>query len=676
MIDKLNLIYNEQDNLYIYKDNPSINYADGSEDFFIDLFEKLDNIQPYDVSLQKYIKDWATKYHLSYIRTNLLDSVGQVLKKDGRVLELGGGVGAITPWLAKCYKSVDVIEGSYKRAKALRLRTKNTKNVRVFVGDIENVEYLETDYDVVTLIGVMEYIPFYSKKISSYDACNQFLRKVGRCLKDDGILIIAIENKLGAKYFSGCTEDHNNEFFSGIMNYPKKSPITFSRNELEDLLKESGFTNIQFYHVLPDYKLPVLFFKEDPAIYETNPSLFARGLFPDYSGKREFLFSEPLFLESIYKARLLHHFSNSFLVLCSNSGKVNLKTDWIVKKFWNKENTRPEFHHSISFIQNKDQIWVERKPLKYSKNTFIIGDIQFHLNSETFIQGENLNQQAYRSVIADRSYSSLTAILKSILSHLKQEFSLARVDEDGYEYVDGTAIDYCLWNIVQDNTSKLHFIDRKWKYLRAITADFVIFRSIIGLYQDVYPFIEETKLSDFVIKIMQNLFPQYNKTRFDYNFRSEEEFMKQVFEPGININSNITLRKNIIEQLKIFKKMGTDLMLSKLEKRLIKGNIFLWGAGIHTINLLKVLKKIEFPIERIKGIVDSNPDKDGTFINGIPVFSKETFLKNIYKDCANIIISSKSFEDEIYMQLRHLFGNEINLIRLYNNELNVDLFFE
>ncbi|NLW48832.1 MAG: methyltransferase domain-containing protein [Firmicutes bacterium] len=665
--------YDEQNDLFVYENAGTLNYSDGSEKYFIDLFTKIDNANP--VELQKFIKDWPTRYHLSIMRSNILESVANLLNKDGEVLELGGGIGAVTGWFADNFKNVDVIEGSLNRAKALRLRTRNKDNVRVLVGDIAKVEYPREHYDLISLIGVLEYLPFYSN-VAPYKVCLDFLKKVNKNFHENGILVIAIENKLGAKYFSGCTEDHNSELFSGIMDYPKKSPITFSRNELEDLLKESGFTNIQFYHMFPDYKLPVLFFREDPAIYETNPSLFARGLFPDYSGKREFLFSEPLFLESIYKARLLHHFSNSFLVLCSNSGKVNLKTDWIVKKFWNKENTRPEFHHTIQFLQKDNKLLVERKPLANGKETFTIEDIQFQLKSEVFVQGTSLLLLAYRSVIEDQSYSGLITILNNVLSNLKQQYGLKNVDEEGYEYIDGAAIDYCLWNIVQDDASKLHFIDQKWKYLKAITADFVIFRSIIGLYGDVYPFIQESNLSDFVIRIMKKLFPKYNEVRFKYNLNMEEDFEKQVYKPEIIIKNNGQIRKNIVDQIKKLKEIENQKMLVILERLLVTGNVYIWGAGTHTINLLNVFNKMKFPLDRITGIVDSNPDKNNTIINGIPVFSKDNFQKNKCKECTNIIISSKSFEDEIYSDLQNLFGDEINIIRLYHNGLNVDLLFE
>ena len=36
---------------------------------------------------------------------------------------------------------------------------------------------------------------------------------------NNGNIIIAIENRYGMKYWAGCREDHNGEFFSGIENY-------------------------------------------------------------------------------------------------------------------------------------------------------------------------------------------------------------------------------------------------------------------------------------------------------------------------------------------------------------------------------------------------------------------------------------------------------------------------
>ncbi len=674
MLDKLNLIYNEQDDIYIFKNSVFIDYSDGSEDYFIDLFKKIDKIKSYDVSLQKYIKDWATKYHLSYIRTNLLDSVLQLFKKDGKVLELGGGMGAITPWLAENFKSVDAIEGSNKRAKALRLRTKNTENVRVFVGDINEIEYPEIDYDVITLIGVMEYIPFYSQNASPMSVCKCFLERIGKYLKKDGILIIAIENKLGAKYLSGCTEDHNGQLFSGVMGYPNNSPITFRRNELEELTKQSGFKNSQFYHIFPDYKLPQLFFREDSKVYQTSSSIFNRGIFPDYSGKREYFFMEQLFMDTLYQAKLLHQLSNSFLVLCSKSSTTNLKTDWLIKKYWNRINSRPEFHHCINFIEKDNRLFVERKPLEVGKKEAEFEKINFELKNDFFKYGDCLNKEAYRAILKNDRYSSLIGLLKNVREELITYYSCEECDAEGYTLVSGKAIDYCLWNLNRTKDMKLQFIDQKWDYQERITEDFVIFRSLLGLYPEVYPFIAEEKQSNFIIKIMKEIYPQYNMERFTMNYIKEREFEKNITITDEVFDDNIAYKKYFLWMKKDYRYWVNEetKFCVQLMGRLDNGQTFIWGAGGHTLKLFKLFDRIKFQV-MISGIIDSNSEKNNTFINSIPVLSKNNFLTNKFDICKNIIISSQSYEDEIYNELKEIVGNRINLIRLYDGSFNTDL---
>ena len=159
--------------------------------------------------------------------------------------------------------------------------------------------------------------------------------------------MIGIENKLGAKYFSGCHEDHTGKLFDGIMDYPRKSPVTFSRNEMEEMLHESGMTQVQFYHLFPDYKLPKLVFKETEDDDYSMVRGWIKGYFEDLSRERLYFFHDTLFIETLIKSKLLHHFSNSFLIVSSVSDKTNLDTDFLIKKFWNPEDTKPVFHHTI-----------------------------------------------------------------------------------------------------------------------------------------------------------------------------------------------------------------------------------------------------------------------------------------------------------------------------------------
>ncbi|MZP29447.1 radical SAM protein [Heliobacterium undosum] len=107
----------------------------------------------------------------------------------------------------------------------------------------------------------------------------------------------------------------------------------------------------------------------------------------------------------------------------------------------------------------------------------------------------------------------------------------------------------------------------------------------------------------------------------------------------------------------------------RLREALQGRQVYIWGAGVHTQKLLAILERKGFPLEAINGVVDSNPRKDGTSLNGHPVFFKERFLAELADRCTDIIISSATFEDEIYAQLHPLLGERVNLIRLYNGDL-------
>src|SRR3546814_17264695 len=76
-------------------------------------------------------------------------------------------------------------------------------------------------------------------------------------LTEDDILIIAIENQFGLKYFNGDREDHLGTLFDGIEGYSRHpgKARTFGRVELDLLVKEK-FEHTRFLYPYPDYKIP------------------------------------------------------------------------------------------------------------------------------------------------------------------------------------------------------------------------------------------------------------------------------------------------------------------------------------------------------------------------------------------------------------------------------------
>jgi len=517
--------------LYLHSASGRIDYHDGSEDYLAGIFGSLEpDRELCPAELERHIKDWPTRYHLSSLRTNLLAAVEELLPTTGNVLELGAGTGALTTWLCKRFRSVDAVEGAMDRAKVLKLRAGHCNNLRVFVGDITKMEFPDT-YDLITLIGVLEYVPYFAGDCSDRagTACIDFLSRLARYLNPGGVLMIATENKLGAKYFSGFPEDHNGICFSGIMDYPAGSPITFSRNELEDILNESGLKHTKFYHAFPDYKLPTTVIKEGPRMYDVDISGFVRGLFPDYLNKRDYLFHDSLFFGTLVKARLLHYFSNSFLVLSSRSASAGLDANWLVRKFWNPQMTKSLLHHTISLESTDGSFFIKRKPLPGGEGAGEYGKVRFNLpETSEYVAGVNLMTVAYKSIFLNDRYALLTNLLHEIAKYLDDGFFSGPLDDEGYHLIDGRSIDCCFWNLVRTKDGQLVQIDNKWRHTDMIPADYVIFRNLLQLFAEVHPFIAETDSSQFILPIMQRIFPRYGEERLHSSMKREIDFQNSI----------------------------------------------------------------------------------------------------------------------------------------------------
>jgi len=69
-------------NIYVHSHTPPIEYKDGAEEYLLNLFRGQKEIKSYSPELVKYVKDWATMYHLSPRRVNLLESVSEILDKE------------------------------------------------------------------------------------------------------------------------------------------------------------------------------------------------------------------------------------------------------------------------------------------------------------------------------------------------------------------------------------------------------------------------------------------------------------------------------------------------------------------------------------------------------------------------------------------------------------------
>lgn len=247
---------------------------------------------------------WPVLYQLSPIRRTIV--LPMDLHKTDSVLEIGAGMGAITGAMAQRCAQVDCVELSRRRCLANAYRNQQYDNIQILVGNFEKV-HLEPGYDVVTLIGVLEYAGFYIH--GAENPAKAMLRRIWELMKPGGRLYIAIENRLGMKYFAGCQEDHLGRPYIGIEGYTQADGVrTFSKGEITDLLTESGFGQLYFYYPYPDYKLPNVIYSDDMLCGEFLPEVV------NMDAPRLRVFDERRAMESMKDTAEFAIFANSFLI--------------------------------------------------------------------------------------------------------------------------------------------------------------------------------------------------------------------------------------------------------------------------------------------------------------------------------------------------------------------------
>ena len=298
-------------------------YDEGaSED---EILEIVKNVAPCDYNrIINERKSWSVLYHLSNIRGNIVSFLP--ITKNDDVLEIGSGCGAITGALADMAGSVTCIELSKKRSTINAYRNKDKDNIEIMVGNFQTVEkQLERKYDYITLIGVYEYAASYIESAS--DAYEEFMSIVAGHLKENGKLVIAIENKYGMKYFAGCREDHVGMMFEGIEGYPRTNIArTFSKERMAEYAKKAGLSDAVCYYPYPDYKLPMAIYS-DWHLPESGELLRIPAI--NFDQSRYVLFNEAKALEECVKEHTFGTFSNSFLFVMGRQQDTLDRTEYV-----------------------------------------------------------------------------------------------------------------------------------------------------------------------------------------------------------------------------------------------------------------------------------------------------------------------------------------------------------
>ncbi|MGO9829579.1 MAG: class I SAM-dependent methyltransferase [Myxococcaceae bacterium] len=464
-------------------------YSDGVEveQRLLGLMRGVSDRSVFSAELRQAIADWPSEYHLSAFRHCLLRPLA--IRPGERVLEVGAGCGALTRYLGELGADVTAVEGSLTRATITSERCRGLPNVKVVNDDL--LQFSSPDeFDWLLLVGVLEYAPVFS---ASPAPARHYLSRLKRFLVPEGNVVVAIENKLGLKYFNGCGEDHLGIPFFGIQDlYGKTTPRTFGRSDLAAELLAAGFPHTRFYYPFPDYKLPSVIFSEEALHSErfNAVDLLLRARSRDYTGRTFRLFHEALVYSSLAENGLFAEFANSFLVVANQASLPQNRTGDLATSY--AVARRPEFSTQTRFFGPAPTTQVQKEFLisSPSREAVTEGGMQFHLTEglADYVQGRQLFFTFLSAQARQEPLETLAAVLQPwlsfLLAHAKWAEGTASTELSALS-IEGRFLDCTPFNLLERELALVQ-IDQEWSTEGDVPLGWVVTRSVMYCWMDGY----------------------------------------------------------------------------------------------------------------------------------------------------------------------------------------------
>ncbi|MGM8227449.1 class I SAM-dependent methyltransferase [Cellvibrio sp. ARAG 10.3] len=452
-------------------------YTDGSEaeQRILAAVKSCDDVSVFSPDLLKHQTDWASEYHFSADRANLLRPFANQLR-NASVLELGCGCGAITRFLGECGAFVTAVEGSQQRASIAAERCRDLDNVSIVLDKLQDVPFNQ-QFDVVTLIGVLEYSRIY---VEADDPVQFVLEKARSYLKPNGVLLVAIENQLGLKYFAGAPEDHGVGIMAGINDlYGNNTAVTFGKKELERRFIAAGFSKSDTFLPFPDYKLPCLIVH--PAGYKNQErfdlsSLLAGTVFYDRQGIANPIFSLESSWPLISRNGLTADLANSHLFVVHNSNSAWKSSEQTLASYYSPKRSAATSQEVVFHLDGTD-IHVSRNRLDVLEESKLIA-------TEPYVVGV-LHSQLLNKIL-QRSGWTLDEVERWIqqwLDSLEQVVLENTVFIEGWpeydKWLPANYIDAIPRNLIINEHGFSQFIDLEWTLPHELPLPLVLYRGLV-----------------------------------------------------------------------------------------------------------------------------------------------------------------------------------------------------
>lgn len=166
-------------------------------------------------------------------------------------------------------------------------------------------------YDYVVLADALEYLKSPSETI----------KRLSNNLKDDGLMLIAMDNRLGLRYFCGDRDAFTERNFDSLEDYGRinendKANLkgrAYSKAEVIDFLSDAGLCDAHSFSVLPCVEEPHFLYAED--VLPDMDELMIRYKFY-YRNPDTIFLEEEKMLKTIIKNGMFHQMAGGYLIEC------------------------------------------------------------------------------------------------------------------------------------------------------------------------------------------------------------------------------------------------------------------------------------------------------------------------------------------------------------------------
>ena len=373
-------------------------YEDGAEAELLELFRIVENRRVGSDELAAAVHDWPTAYHLSPERAVLLAPLA--VGPGDRVLDIGAGSGVNTRICADRGATVTAVEASAARAALVAHRCAGLDGVEVLCGPLDALgDERRGVYDVALVVGVLEYAG-----TSQGGGCGPegLLNQVVDALAPGGVMVLAIENRLGLKYLLGFPEDHLGLPWVGWEGYRSSEPTTWSRRELAQMVAEAGLVAQKWLYPFPDYKLPSAVLAEE--LYQQPDAVDLVDQIVGHPTSREY--AQPVLVaddraahRTMVAAGLGPDVANSFLIVAAkNPEAVTGRIDENALAWRVAPDRRRRWAQETAFVRSDKGMIVRRRLLAEDSGEDSEDWLsQVEVSQEPYLAGPNLEQCLLKS---------------------------------------------------------------------------------------------------------------------------------------------------------------------------------------------------------------------------------------------------------------------------------------